>query len=278
MRRRLSLGIRAVLAGVLAVGLLGLAAPADAQKRGGTLTIVRPTDPVSLDPHTETTAPGAWVYYNILEPLIYLDEKMTIQPRAGHELRGDEPDQGPLQAPAGRQVPRRHALQRGGGQVHVRAGVQEHAARAVGEPRRPDRRRRGRRRPDRGHRHQGALRPDPPDDVDAVRVDRLADRRPEAGRRVPARAGGHRAVQVRRVEDQHARHHRAEPRLLGREGAARPRDLQGGAGGGGADDRAPDRRRRHGHVPVAGPAPDASRRTRSTRCTRRRACGSSTSA
>ena len=63
------------------MGLIALAAPADAQKRGGTLTIVRPTDPVSLDPHTETTAPGAWVYYNILEPLIYLDEKMTIQPR-----------------------------------------------------------------------------------------------------------------------------------------------------------------------------------------------------
>ena len=79
--RRLPLGIRAALAGVLAVGLIALAAPADAQKRGGTLTIVRPTDPVSLDPHTETTAPGAWVYYNILEPLIYLDEKMTIQPR-----------------------------------------------------------------------------------------------------------------------------------------------------------------------------------------------------
>ncbi len=73
--------IRAVLVFALAVGVVALALPADAQKRGGTLTIVRPTDPVSLDPHTETTAPGAWVYYNILEPLIYLDEKMTIQPR-----------------------------------------------------------------------------------------------------------------------------------------------------------------------------------------------------
>jgi peptide/nickel transport system substrate-binding protein len=83
MRRwsRLPFPIRAVLVGVLALGLVALATPADAQKRGGTLTIVRPTDPVSLDPHTETTAPGAWVYYNILEPLIYLDEKMTIQPR-----------------------------------------------------------------------------------------------------------------------------------------------------------------------------------------------------
>jgi peptide/nickel transport system substrate-binding protein len=77
----LPLPIRAVLALVLALGVIALASPAHAQKQGGTLTIVRPTDPVSLDPHTETTAPGAWVYYNILEPLIYLDEKMTIQPK-----------------------------------------------------------------------------------------------------------------------------------------------------------------------------------------------------
>jgi peptide/nickel transport system substrate-binding protein len=62
-----------------AVGVALLAGPALAQKRGGTLTIVRPTDPVSLDPQLETTAPGAWVYYNILEPLLYLDEKMQIQ-------------------------------------------------------------------------------------------------------------------------------------------------------------------------------------------------------
>lgn len=44
-----------------ALALALLITPAVAQKRGGTLTIVRPTDPVSLDPHTETTAPGAWV-------------------------------------------------------------------------------------------------------------------------------------------------------------------------------------------------------------------------
>jgi peptide/nickel transport system substrate-binding protein len=70
---------------LLALGGLGTllagADPAEAQKRGGTLTIVRPTDPVSLDPHLETTAPGAWVYYNILESLLTLDEKLQIQPR-----------------------------------------------------------------------------------------------------------------------------------------------------------------------------------------------------
>src|SRR3990172_8469007 len=69
--------LRTGLVGALLLALL--VTPAMAQKRGGTLTIVRPTDPVSLDPQLETTAPGAWVYYNILEPLITLDEKMQIQ-------------------------------------------------------------------------------------------------------------------------------------------------------------------------------------------------------
>src|SRR6266853_763735 len=70
-----------VLAAALAAAMvLGSTAPADAQKRGGTLTIVRPTDPVSLDPQLETTAPGAWVYFNMLEPLLTIDEKMQIRP------------------------------------------------------------------------------------------------------------------------------------------------------------------------------------------------------
>src|SRR5213595_96933 len=74
------------LASRLAVGLcvLGLiaalVASADAQKRGGTLTVVRPTDPVSLDPNLETTAPGAWVYFNMLEGLLTLDDKMQVKP------------------------------------------------------------------------------------------------------------------------------------------------------------------------------------------------------
>jgi peptide/nickel transport system substrate-binding protein len=65
---------------LLAAVVASLAPPAAAQKRGGTLTIVRPTDPVSLDPHLETTAPGAWVYNNILEPLVIFDEKLHIKP------------------------------------------------------------------------------------------------------------------------------------------------------------------------------------------------------
>ena len=72
----------AVLVALIVASAAGLAAPAPAaaQKPGGTLTIVRPTDPVSLDPQLETTAPGAWVYFNMLEPLLTMDEKMQIRP------------------------------------------------------------------------------------------------------------------------------------------------------------------------------------------------------
>jgi peptide/nickel transport system substrate-binding protein len=69
-----------LIAVAVAAGLLASAGPAEAQKRGGTLTIVRPTDPVSLDPNLETTAPGAWVYFNMLEGLLTLDTKMQVQP------------------------------------------------------------------------------------------------------------------------------------------------------------------------------------------------------
>src|SRR5262245_65471126 len=75
------LTVRRVAFGLVALGLVAaLAVPVAAQKRGGTLTIVRPTDPVSLDPNLETTAPGAWVYFNMLEGLLTLDEKMQVKP------------------------------------------------------------------------------------------------------------------------------------------------------------------------------------------------------
>src|SRR5688500_5418806 len=74
MRSRLLLGLLVL---VIAVALLPVAC---AQKCGGTLTIVRPTDPVSLDPNLETTAPGEWVYFNMLEGLLTLDDKMQVKP------------------------------------------------------------------------------------------------------------------------------------------------------------------------------------------------------
>lgn len=55
-----------------------VASVAFAQK---TLTIARPTDPVALDPHYETTAPGTWVYSQVLEPLITVNQDMEIEGR-----------------------------------------------------------------------------------------------------------------------------------------------------------------------------------------------------
>src|SRR5256884_1624563 len=78
-----------LLLGVVGLPVAATVVPsADAQKRGGTLTIVRPTDPVSLDPNLETTAPGAWVYFNMLEGLLTLDDKMQVKPllATSHEV------------------------------------------------------------------------------------------------------------------------------------------------------------------------------------------------
>ncbi|OFX26837.1 MAG: hypothetical protein A2Z07_00990 [Armatimonadetes bacterium RBG_16_67_12] len=72
---------------LLAVGLIVAiamnpvwAAPV-APTRGGTLTIARPVDAVSLDPYFETTAPGAWIYQLILEPLVIMGPDMKVQPK-----------------------------------------------------------------------------------------------------------------------------------------------------------------------------------------------------
>src|SRR5690606_41031350 len=46
-----------------------------------TLTIVRPADPVALEPHLETTAPGSWVYTQVLEPLITVNQNMELEGR-----------------------------------------------------------------------------------------------------------------------------------------------------------------------------------------------------
>src|SRR5262245_22428395 len=74
MRSRLLMGLLVL---VLAVALVP---GAGRQKPRSALTLVRPTDPVSLDPNLETTAPGAWVYFNMLEGLLTLDDKMQVKP------------------------------------------------------------------------------------------------------------------------------------------------------------------------------------------------------
>ena len=189
------------------------------------------------------------------------------------------PDQGALQAAPEREVPRRHAVQRRGGEVHVRPRAQGHPARALGEPGRLARPapRWWTTSPSTSSPRSRTARSSARWPCTA-RVDRVADRRAEDGRGLQPGAGRHRAVQVRGVEDQHPRHHRAQPRLLGRQGAARPRDLQGGARGRRADDRAPDRRRRHGADSRRRPSCPRCARTRSTPSTRRPASASSSPA
>lgn len=51
----------------------------DAQT-GGTLTIGRPSDAVSLDPHAESTSPGNWVMSNIYETLVVLNQDSEFEP------------------------------------------------------------------------------------------------------------------------------------------------------------------------------------------------------
>lgn len=46
---------------------------------GDTLVVVRPSDAISLDPHRATTAPEVWVYNNIYETLVVLDEEMEVR-------------------------------------------------------------------------------------------------------------------------------------------------------------------------------------------------------
>jgi peptide/nickel transport system substrate-binding protein len=45
------------------------------------LVIARPSDALSLDAQVESTAPGAWVFGNIIEPLIALNADGSIEPR-----------------------------------------------------------------------------------------------------------------------------------------------------------------------------------------------------
>ena len=71
-----------------------LAAPAAASgpKKGGKLIIGRPSDAISLDSNTETTAPGAIVYGNLIEPLLAVDAKGEIKPLLAHKYEIISPD------------------------------------------------------------------------------------------------------------------------------------------------------------------------------------------
>lgn len=80
---------------ILVLGLaivLGLSPLALAEKKGGKLVIGRPSDAISLDSNAETTAPGAIVYWNIIEPLLALDQQGNIKPRLATDYKVIAPD------------------------------------------------------------------------------------------------------------------------------------------------------------------------------------------
>jgi ABC-type transport system substrate-binding protein len=77
MSNRQILGCWAILFLILA----GLAVVGFGSARENSLVIARPSDAISLDSNQETTAPGAWVYGNIIEPLIVLNPDMELVPR-----------------------------------------------------------------------------------------------------------------------------------------------------------------------------------------------------
>ena len=65
---------------------------AAASKKGGTLVIGRPSDAISLDSNTETTAPGAIVYGNIIESLLSVDKEGNVHPHLAHKYEVMSPE------------------------------------------------------------------------------------------------------------------------------------------------------------------------------------------
>ena len=74
---------------ILVVFLLAFFTLGWAQKE---LVIVRPSDAISLDSFEETTAPGAWVYGNVIEPLIALGRDGGLEPRLATSWEFIEPN------------------------------------------------------------------------------------------------------------------------------------------------------------------------------------------
>jgi peptide/nickel transport system substrate-binding protein len=74
----------------LCLGLAGMLGSALAAEDA--LVIVRPSDAISLDPHRATTAPEVWVYNNIYETLVVLDEQMNVQPGLAESWERIDPE------------------------------------------------------------------------------------------------------------------------------------------------------------------------------------------
>lgn len=88
MRRK----IKALVVITLAMAVMIPGIVSAGPKAGGKLVIGRPSDAISLDSNTDTTAPGAMVYSNIIEPLLRVDESGSIHPHLAEKFEVIAPD------------------------------------------------------------------------------------------------------------------------------------------------------------------------------------------
>ena len=265
MKRRISRLVLGLLASLACALVSVTAATAQEQpRRGGTLTVITPSDVSTFDPHPAVGF-SVRVFANIYEPLFRKDEKGVLHRAPRPVVALPRPHEAPGHAPEGREVPQRERADRRGREVHVRAAA---------EPRRPGAGRGGHQDdqdadPGRGPVHAG------PRDAGAERraggharpvagdPDPGLRRDQEVGQGLRSPPVGDRALQVRRVGARPAREARAQRRLL--EWTALPRlpGVQGGARGG--DPGAGARERRGGRALRDAPERDRDAEARTPR-------------
>ena len=258
-------------------------------------------DPDILDPTLARTYVGRIVFASICDKLFDINAKLEIVPQLGAVARdlGGRQDRHHQAAP-GREIPRRRAVRRGGGEILVRA-PHDHAGLVPQAGPRPGRQGGGGRSADRAPRAEGAVlaadraahRPRRHDGEPEGRQGSGRQVRPQAGLRRPLQirragaAGPHRGREVRRLLEQgqcpHRPHHLPADRR--RHGAARQPEVrrarparaaardrhQGGEGGFAAQAERDSGSELHGHHHQCRRRPTR-RRTRSARtprCARR---------
>ena len=166
-----------------------------APKRGGTLRMVEPGEPDSLDMARTLANYSFIVGEQIFEGLFRWTPKGLV-PWLAQDVRvSPDGKSWTLEAPPGRRVPRRHPVQRGGGEVQPGAHPRRqglHVRRPAGAARRDQ----GGRRPHGPDHHEGAVRTVPrPPRLHLLR-DAEPDGAPEARRGLRKQPGRHRTVPV----------------------------------------------------------------------------------
>ena len=214
----------AALAGAtsaLAPGAAGRAWAQETPKKGGTLRVGFYIEAATMDPHLSGSKIDRQVYHNIYEPLVTLDVEARDQAGPGRVVAAARSQDARLQAAPRREVPRRHRLQRRGGEVQLQPDEDRAEVGPQGRGGQHRHGRRGRRLHDQAQpeaaRRRAARHADRP-----RRHDGLAQGRPGARRRARAqRQGrGHRALRVRGVGEGRPPPHQAQRQLL--EQAGRP--------------------------------------------------------